>query len=205
MGLRLISHFAESAASRWNGYLANITPDEWRNQYRDHVPVEMNGLQFLARYHGTSDTVTRVDPTRVYAVRQPTEHPILENARVREFRRLLEGGAASEAVRLRLGALMYESHASYSACGLGSTGTDRLVELVHQAGAARGLYGAKITGGGSGGVVAVLARADSTVAIHEIAQLYAADAGRGGHVLGGSSTGAKACGVARLYSKPRHA
>lgn len=29
-----------------------------------------------------------------------------------------------------LGELMYQSHASYSRCGLGSEGTDRLVELV---------------------------------------------------------------------------
>jgi L-arabinokinase len=106
---------------------------------------------------------------------------------------------------MRLGALMYQSHASYSACGLGSTGTDRLVDLVHGAGAAHGLYGAKITGGGSGGVVAVLARAGSRVVVHEIAQRYAAETGRGGNVLGGSSAGAKSFGVARHFSKLRDA
>ena len=37
----------------------------------------------------------------------------------------------------RLGALMYESHASYSACGLGSKGTDRLVALAREAGPGR--------------------------------------------------------------------
>ena len=55
-----------------------------------------------------------------------------------------------------MGRLMYESHASYSACGLGSTGTDLIVDLVKSAGADQGLFGAKITGGGSGGTVAVL-------------------------------------------------
>ena len=51
-----------------------------------------------------------------------------------------------------------QSHASYSRCGLGSHGTDRIVALVRAelaAAVARGeepaLYGAKITGGGSGG------------------------------------------------------
>ncbi len=51
-----------------------------------------------------------------------------------------------------------QSHASYGRCGLGSEGTDRLVALVRaEAAAARAagaeppLYGAKITGGGSGG------------------------------------------------------
>lgn len=58
-----------------------------------------------------------------------------------------------------------QSHASYGRCGLGSEGTDRLVALVRaEAAAARAagdeppLYGAKITGGGSGGAHAVLER-----------------------------------------------
>ena len=64
---------------------------------------------------------------------------------------------------------MYESHASYSACGLGSKGTDLLVELVRAAGVERGLFGAKITGGGSGGTVAVLGRRDAREAVSDVA------------------------------------
>ena len=52
----------------------------------------------------------------------------------------------------------FKSHVSYGECGLGSDGTDRLVALVRlhmMAARAAGqeplLYGAKITGGGSGG------------------------------------------------------
>jgi L-arabinokinase len=70
---------------------------------------------------------------------------------VRRFADLLKAVQHESRLAL-LGELMYQSHASYSACGLGSNGTDRLVELVRDAGAAAGLYGAKITGGGSGGV-----------------------------------------------------
>lgn len=58
-----------------------------------------------------------------------------------------------------------QSHAGYSRCGLGSDGTDRLVALVRQEQAmARRhqeppvLYGAKITGGGSGGQHPALAQ-----------------------------------------------
>ena len=54
--------------------------------------------------------------------------------------------------------LTLQSHASYSRCGLGSEGTDRLVALVRAEQAAAlaaakspALFGAKITGGGSGG------------------------------------------------------
>jgi L-arabinokinase len=50
---------------------------------------------------------------------------------------------------------MYQSHTSYSICGLGDPQTDELVDMVKQQ-QGRGVYGAKITGGGSGGTVCVL-------------------------------------------------
>ena len=102
--------------------------------------------------------------------------------------------AGPDAERTRLGELMFQSHASYSACGLGSSGTDRLVELVRAA-ASQGLYGAKITGGGSGGVVAVLARGGAREVVDRIARTYSRESGRPAAVLGGSSAGATAFGV----------
>jgi galactokinase len=211
MGYRIIADLAGLAVSetsggrvrvedpKWQGYLANVAPSEWEAMYRDRVPVTMDGASFLARYGGITDTVTRVDPLRSYAVRQPTAHPIQEHHRVRLFRELLESGAREEQQRLRLGALMYESHASYSDCGLGASGTDTLVELVRAAGTGSGLYGAKITGGGSGGVVAVLARAGSREIVDRVARQYERDTGRAAMVLGGSSPGAVRTGVQWLH------
>ena len=95
---------------------------------------------------------------------------------------------------VELGQLMYASHASYSACGLGSEGTDLLVELVRQAGPKQGLYGAKITGGGSGGTVAILARRDADHAVQALAERYAQQTGRPKRVFAGSSPGAAAFG-----------
>jgi len=210
MGYRIVAEAAGLAVTvrpakrvdiddrRWSGYLANVTPAEWERQYRDLVPESMDGATFLRRYAGTTDPMSRVDPARTYAVRQPAAHPIYEHHRVRHFRALLEAGAASEEQRLLLGELMYQSHASYGACGLGTSGTDRLVALVRAAGPAAGLYGAKITGGGSGGVVAVLARAGSHAAIEGVARDYQRDTGRSAVVLGGSSDGAARFGVLRL-------
>lgn len=109
----------------------------------------MKGADFLERYGGTTDPVTRVEPGRTYTVRVAAAHAVYEHFRVRTFAELLGGAVTSEGRRLLLGELMYQSHASYSACGLGSEGTDRLVELVKEAGPARGLHGAKITGGGA--------------------------------------------------------
>jgi L-arabinokinase len=184
--------------SMWRGYLANVTSAEWEMRYRDAVPEMMDGASFLRRYEGISDPVTRVDPARSYAVKQPTAHPIYEHQRVQTFRALLADGAQREEERMLLGELMYQSHASYGACGLGSRGTDELVKLVGVAGPEAGLYGAKITGGGSGGVVAVLARAGSRAAVDRIAHEYGRLTGRSATVLGGSSDGAVRFGILRL-------
>ncbi len=173
----------------WHGYLANISPSEWETTYRDHVPVMLDGETFLARYGGTTDLVTRVDPHRTYAVHQATAHPIYEHARVCLFRELLDRENVSEEHLLRLGEFMYQSHMGYSACGLGSDGTDTLVELVRQAGPKSGLYGAKITGGGSGGTVAILARRGSQETTQHIAAQYEEMTGHRATVLGGSSAG----------------
>jgi L-arabinokinase len=184
---------------RWHGYLANVGVDVFRRMERE-IPEELDGAAFLARYGGTTDLVTRVDPARRYAVRTPTAHPIYEHERVTEWARHLQSTADAH----RLGALMYESHDSYSACGLGSTGTDRLVALAREAGVASGLYGAKITGGGSGGTVAVLADATAGDVVRDLARRYAAEAGRGGYVFEGSSPGAARLGVMRIDPRAGH-
>ena len=210
MGYRLIAELAglkEVARSedgilriddpRWSGFLANLSPAEFDRDFAPHLPKELRGDEFRALYGGTTDSVTRVDPNQTYAVRQPTAHPIHENARVRRFATLLEADPNEPALR-EMGELMYGSHASYSACGLGSDGTDLLVELVREAGPAAGLYGAKITGGGSGGTVAVLGRADAGEAVAGIARRYREATGREPYLFAGSSPGACHFGVRRV-------
>ena len=185
---------------RWRGYLANLSPSEFEG-LASHLPERIGGGAYLARYGGTTDPVTSVDPEREYAVRVPAGHPVYEHFRVQTFARLLQEGPSARR-RERLGELMYESHASYSACGLGSAGTDRLVGLVREAGPARGLYGAKITGGGSGGTVAVLARRgrEAGETVTRIAEAYAAETGHAVKVFSGSSPGAAAFGVLRVVN-----
>jgi len=182
----------------YDGYLANVPPPVWQRRFRDAVPERLDGAAFLDRYQGTTDVVTAVDPARSYAVRAATEHPIYEHARVMRFRDILAGGAASADARAELGELMFASHASYSACGLGSDGTDRLVELARAAGPAAGIHGAKITGGGSGGTVVVLATAGRRAIIEAIADRYRAETGRQPTVFSNSSDGARAAGLARM-------
>jgi L-arabinokinase len=179
---------------RWSGYLANITPEEFDRDFASRLPETMRGDDFLKLYGGTTDRVTRVDPRRTYAVRQPAAHPIREHARVRRFAEILSG-RVDEAALEEMGELMIASHASYSACGLGSDGTDLLVELVRKAGGEAGLFGAKITGGGSGGTVAILGRADAAEGVTEIARRYGEQTSREPYVFSGSSIGASGFGV----------
>ena len=80
-------------------------------------------------------------------------------------------------------------------CVLDSEGTDRLVELVREAGPDQGLFGAKITGGGSGGTVAVIGRKGTDGAIEAIADAYASETGHKPHIFSGSSLGAGALGA----------
>ncbi len=82
-----------------------------------------------------------------------------------------------------------ESHVGYSRCGLGVARTDQIVAAVRNAGRAKGLFGARVSGGGSGGTVVVLGRPDAEPHVREIAETL------GTGLLGGSSPGACAFGV----------
>jgi hypothetical protein len=299
----------------FGGYLANVSPSMYKELFEQQLPMALSGAEFLSRYGEHLDAMTVVDPGTRYVVREPTAHPIHENARVSMFRQLLAAAervedAATAAVKSRkssssgqavrmvlgsgageggvgggigvrrvasglgglqlhgsssgsslssgdlggtggvephpqgkgagavgpggaleeeqdeeelqqeqeqwlstpqallgplecLGELMFQSHASYSACGLGSPGTNRLVSMVREhmyaaraAGKAPVLYGAKITGGGCGGTVCVmgLAGAAGQWAVEELVKRYAAETGHEAQVFGGSSVGAKKFG-----------
>jgi L-arabinokinase len=67
--------------------------------------------------------------------------------------------------------------------------------MVREVGPAGGLYGAKITGGGSGGTVAILAAQGSRAAIDEIVRRYQQETGRAAMVFEGSSSGTRPYGL----------
>lgn len=209
MGYRMIAEFANLAVAagtkeglvriddpRWGGYLANITPEEFERDYASSLPQEILGAEFLAAYGGTTDEVIRVQAEKKYAVRTPTAHPIYENARVRAFQKLLQGNPESANFR-QLGELMYQSHASYSACGLGEARTDLLVDLCRRRGPQRGTFGAKITGGGSGGTVAILS-SKVAGAVEAVGEEFTRATGERPHIFSGSSPGAAEFGILRL-------
>ncbi len=206
MGYRLIARMSGLVAEqegdrvrveddRWNGYLANISPAEFASQFEMQLPEHMLGDDFLVEYSGITDTVTRVHPDRSYPIRQATSHPVHENARVERFATLLATLGHAPTAAAEMGQLMYASHASYGACGLGSDGTDRLVQMVRESGARSGLFGAKITGGGSGGTVAILGTDDAEPTVRAIAARYEEETGRVAEVFAGSGAGMAETGV----------
>ncbi|MFH0945309.1 MAG: galactokinase family protein [Planctomycetota bacterium] len=178
---------------RWHGYLANLDPDEFERSYRRRFPERISGAEFLREFRSTTDSVTSVAAEQQYAVQSATAHPVHEHARVSEFQRLLKEPPA-RATFVRMGELMLDSHESYSACGLGSDGTDLLVELVLAAGPDAGLFGARITGGGSGGTVAVLAARERADSVERVRCEYSRRTGRDAYLFRGSSGGVEVVG-----------
>jgi galactokinase len=90
---------------------------------------------------------------------------------------------------------MYQSHYSYTECGLGNETTDLLVDLVREQGEVAGLYGAKVTGGGAGGTVAILGRRSAKKAFQKVVRTYAKARHIDPYVMDGSSMGADRFGI----------
>lgn len=200
--------------TKWHGYLANISLDEFNNNYLQQLPKTLTGKAFLNQFSDHADVTTTIDEEHHYAVRTCTSHPVNEHFRVNAFTALLQSlahpdtksNAANNApsqndhgansptpALMQLGNYMYQSHSSYTACGLNSTGTDELVSMIRDAGAVNEIYGARITGGGSGGTVVVLTGSNAGDAIRCIATEYAKKSGLGGYVFSHSSSGAFSC------------
>jgi galactokinase len=187
-----------------NGYLANLDPDDYKQHFRPRLPEFMKGADFLREFQNTIDTATTVQPDETYPVQHAADHHVLEARRVRHFIEYLESADGESDPRKRksaldrAGHLMYASHLSYTNDAmLGADECDLLVKLVRDR-ERQGFYGAKITGGGSGGTVAVLAddsaRADAAVA--EILAEYEKQTGNKPDLFVGSSPGAWAVGTA---------
>ncbi len=217
MGLKIIQ--LESGGKLLENYLCQMSPAEFQ-VYRDFLPESITGAEYEKLYGFLPDTVTRVDPAQTYHPLKCAEHPILENDRAKQFVALMHMASLPpdeqinsgsqhtyygppDAMMLReAGQLMYAAHASYSdRLDLGSRETDLLVDLIRDRGEECGLYGAKITGGGSGGTVAILCREDTELAetaLIEICEIYLKKTGITPHAIIGSSPGAVQFGARHI-------
>lgn len=186
-------------------YLCNLSPHRHEAVYSKKLPDSILGEAFVKEYDNHDDTVTIIDQKRSYEVKAPTKHPIFENFRVMAFKALLTSIATNDQL-IALGELMYQCHYSYNDCRLGSDGTDRLVKLVQEmqyclSPSKNGnLFGAKITGGGSGGSICVIGKntLKSSEQILKIQQRYKAATGHLPYIFDGSSPGAGVFGYLKL-------
>jgi L-arabinokinase len=191
-----------------HGYLANLNQNDYKRFFRPYLPEFMSGREFRDQFGETIDTATKVDPEKSYPVQHAADHHVLEARRVREFADTLEQAAQAPPLTResgswldRAGHLMYASHLSYTNDAmLGAPECDLLVQLVREHEPA-GLYGAKITGGGSGGTVAVLCddspRAEE--AIGQIMSAYEQETGRKSEAFTRTSPGAWQVGTCRMH------
>ena len=141
-----------------------------------------------------------MQPDATYRVVGPARHPIGENERVLKFIEALKAAkAGDDRALVTAGELMYGAHESYrDNCRLSVPEVNFLVDAVRKRGPEQGLFGAKITGGGTGGTVAVFGR---TAALKEhipqIAIEYSRRVGEVPDIFEGTSPGAIEFGAKR--------
>ncbi len=181
---------------------ALLDPEDFHEKLEPLLPERLEGREFLERFPGgTGDDVTAVDPREVYPLRGAFAFPVEERARVERFvslvRSLSPRGPAEEAVLEEMGDLLFLSHEGYGPMGLGFPEGNFLVDLVRKAReGGEGLYGARVSGGGAGGSVAVLGTPRGAAALERAARLLAEETGgRGGRIFRGSSPGALELGT----------
>ena len=182
---------------RWQGYLSNVMPSIFRSRYEHRLPEFISGAEILSLDKIHPDPFTTVRPEVVYRVRACTRYAIEENQRIELFIELARGNSVQPSVAAfrQMGELMFQSHWSYTECGLGCEATDQLIEIVRRHVGDDQLFGAKITGGGAGGTVAVLGSAKGAEAFREIVKEYAELRSFEPYIFEGSSIGADGFGV----------
>ena len=185
--------------SRFNGYLSNLAPSQFRDQFERWLPESLGGREFLDSVGEHVDPFTTIHPAEEYPVRAAVRYATEENLRVQTLFALLrtQWNEARSSMNLA-GELLLQSHVAYAECGLRSAACDELVTRALDA----GLPGAKMTGGGAGGVVAILGRVADQRIIETIVREFAAQHGAVPHLFEGSSAGADSFGV-RIVQLPR--
>ncbi len=202
---RIVRH-ENPTGSSFSGLLSSVSVEDYVERFRDRLPMKLKGSEYLERFGETGDSLTRIDPSYTYKVRSRTEHHIYEHTRVSQFleciRRAGENAPEQrEAALGEAGELMYASHWSYGQrCGLGSVQADLLVNLLRRYGTGMGIFGAKITGRGCGGVVAVLAQAGRAAddAIAAAIDEFDSRTGRSATLLRSTGSGALVTGVRKV-------
>jgi galactokinase len=201
MGKRIINALRAEKGHEPVDYLTEISSRELSSVYLPRLPVTISGSAFTSQYKTHDDPVTKIQPDALYHVQGPTRHPVEENERVLKFIDALRlAGEGDEKALVTAGEAMYGAHESYrDNCRLSVEEVDFLVEAVRQRGPKKGLYGAKITGGGTGGTIAVFGKLEALKEhIPKIAVEYSRRIGVMPDIFEGTSPGGMEFGAQRF-------
>lgn len=183
-----------------HGVVSQVSINDYVEKFRDRLPTKIKGKEFLAKFADRFEGACLIEPDYIYKVRSRTEHHIYEHARARQFAETIARATRTNEPHALIdaGEFLYASHWSYGQrCGLGSVDTDLLVNLIRNASAAGDVYGAKITGFGCGGVLAILARSgeQTMTALHDAMAAYAQRTGLQPRILPNGVHGTLKAGV----------
>jgi galactokinase len=200
MGKKIINDIRARKGQAVLDYLTELSVAELDAHYAKEIPEEIVGSEFLSKHRTHDDSVTKIQPDANYRVAGPTRHPVAENERVLRFMEALRTAkSGDEKALVAAGECMYGAHESYrDNCRLSTEEVDFLVESVRKRGTKSGLFGAKITGGGTGGTVAVFGKLEALKNhVPQIAQEYSRRIGVMPDIFEGTSPGATEFGARR--------
>ncbi len=89
---------------------------------------------------------------------------------LRSLPHVAAGSEAYVTTLSQVGELMIQTHRAYGTIGLGCPETDIMIARLMALGAKAGIYGARMSGGGSGGTVAVLCEKAAIPAVEQLAK-----------------------------------
>ena len=173
-------------ADPMGGFLSRLDSNDYKRWFRPYLPETLSGSEYRAILGDERPAGIEIEEKFEYPVRGVADHHVLDALRVRNFARFIEQAnqlpidAPTRGVALdKAGHLMYASHQSLSGdAALGVPQADQLVRLVRQR-EREGLYGARLTASGRGGVVAVLCEDNerATTALADVLATYAEETG----------------------------
>jgi len=163
-----------------------VSPTEFENQYRKHVPTKETGADWLRRFRLSAEEIDGVDKEHAYRERALSEHHVRESARVRrmvaqlgEYTRTMREGFLAEAGR----GLMSSHRSLAEKCGIRSPDADVFLNTLKALGRRAGFFGGRLTECGACGVVALLVHESAQTDLRKLAEEYRQKQGKGGIVV----------------------